>query len=289
MAESLWKKMYAFNEDRLDKPRRFGVTEIPIPNFSPFSHNLLQDIFESRGEYVDGLKLSGDSYSLMPKATIKQVIDLAHQHGVYVSTGVWDEHVIPKTPSDFKEYVEECKQLGFDTIELNAGSLGIPEETFLRFVRLVKSAGLKARPHFQVRFNESDIPKGGDRAYGAYIPPEPRSSEFVEDVDLLIRKAERCLKEDADMIMIDALGVSQHADKMRGDIVAKIIGRLGLEKTMFEASNQRISEWFIRQYSPKVNLCIDHSHVLDVECIRGRNSGSNHAFVFGPSSFSVLK
>lgn len=161
--------MYAFNEDRLDKPRRFGVTEIPIPNFSPFSHNLLQvtqfsfhfialfflqfrlqgclliitihyrvpyicrynflllidlaviscailesllqDIFESRGEYVDGLKLSGDSYSLMPKATIKQVIDLAHQHDVYVSTGVWDEHVIPKTPSDFKEYVEVSARL----------------------------------------------------------------------------------------------------------------------------------------------------------------------------------
>jgi len=66
--------------------------------------------------------------------------------------------------------------LGFDTIELNAGTLGIPEETFLRFVRLVKSAGLKARPHFQVRFNESDIPKGGHRAYGAYIPLKPRSS-----------------------------------------------------------------------------------------------------------------
>lgn len=66
--------------------------------------------------------------------------------------------------------------MGFDTIELNAGSLGIPEETFLKFVRLVKSAGLKARPHFQVKFNASDIPKGGNRAYGAYIPPEPRSS-----------------------------------------------------------------------------------------------------------------
>jgi len=80
------------------------------------------------------------------------------------------------------------------------------------------------------------------------------SSEFVEDVDLLIRRAERCLKEDADMIVIDADGVSKHADNMRGDIVAKIIGRLGLEKTMFEASNQRISEWFIKQYSPKVNV-----------------------------------
>ena len=66
--------------------------------------------------------------------------------------------------------------MGFDTIELNAGYLGVPEETFLRFVRTVKSGGLKAKPHFEVKFNKSDIPKGGDRAFGAYVPPAPRSS-----------------------------------------------------------------------------------------------------------------
>lgn len=53
--------------------------------------------------------------------------------------------------------LQEYKQLGFDTIELNVSSLEIPEETFLRFIRLVKSGGLKAKPHFQVKFNESDI------------------------------------------------------------------------------------------------------------------------------------
>jgi len=71
----------------------------------------LQDIFESRGDYVDGLNLSRGSYSKMPKATIKQVIDLAHQHGVYVSTSVWNEHPISITPSDFKEYVEVSARL----------------------------------------------------------------------------------------------------------------------------------------------------------------------------------
>ena len=76
--------------------------------------------------------------------------------------------------------------MGFDTIELNAGSLGVPEETLLRFVRLVKTGGMKAKPHFEVKFNKSDIPKGGDRAYGAYIPPAPTSSGKVSDVYLLV-------------------------------------------------------------------------------------------------------
>jgi hypothetical protein len=66
--------------------------------------------------------------------------------------------------------------LGFDTIELNVGSLGVPEETLLRFVRLVKTGGMKAKPHFELKFNKSDIPRSGDRAYGAYILPAPRSS-----------------------------------------------------------------------------------------------------------------
>lgn len=77
-------------------------------------------------------------------------------------------------------------------------------------------------------------------------------TETVEDVDLLIRRAERCLEAGADMIMIDADDVCKYADSVRADIIAKVIGRLGLEKTMFEASNGRTSEWFINQYGPKV-------------------------------------
>lgn len=57
----------------------------------------------------------------------------------------------------------------------------------------------------------------------------------------------------ADMIMIDADDVCRHADSVRADIIAKLIGRLGLEKTMFEASNPRMSEWFIGCYGPKVS------------------------------------
>lgn len=77
-------------------------------------------------------------------------------------------------------------------------------------------------------------------------------TEFVEDVDLLIRRAERCLEAGADTIMIDADDVCKHADSVRADIISKIIGRLGLEKIMFEASNPRASEWFIKQYGPRV-------------------------------------
>lgn len=77
-------------------------------------------------------------------------------------------------------------------------------------------------------------------------------TEIIEDVDLLIRRAERCLEAGADMIMIDADDICKYADSLRSDIIAKIIGRLGLEKTMFEASSGKTSEWFVKRYGPRV-------------------------------------
>lgn len=284
MSAFAWKSFFE-DEDRPEKPRTYGVTEVRGPHYSLFSQNLLEDIFESMGEFVDGLKFTGGSHSLLPKTYIREVTDMAHKHNVYVTTGDWAEHMLRKGPSAFKEYLEECKQLGFDTIELNVGSIGFPEETLLRYVRLIKNGGLRAKPQFAVKINKSDIPVNRDRAFGSYVVPAPRSSEFVEDVDLLIRRAERCLEAGADMIMVDADDVCEQADSVRADTVAKIIGRLGLERTMFEASNPKTSEWFIKQYGPKVNLFVDHSQVMDLECLRGRNLGKNHTSVLGSSHF----
>lgn len=120
------------------------------------------------------------------------------------------------------------------------------------------------------------------------------------------------------MIMIDPDDVCNHADSVRADIIAKLVGRLGLEKTMFEATNPQTSEWFIKRYGPKVsnflpttllkaaeidlptcihdcngeprfclqvNLFVDHSQVMDLECLRGCNLGKNHASVLSSSYF----
>lgn len=38
------------------------------------------------GYYVDGLKFAGGSFSLFPEEKLAELISLAHQHDVYVST-----------------------------------------------------------------------------------------------------------------------------------------------------------------------------------------------------------
>lgn len=38
------------------------------------------------GQYVDGLKFAGGSFSLFEEKALRELLDLAHQHNVYVST-----------------------------------------------------------------------------------------------------------------------------------------------------------------------------------------------------------
>jgi phosphosulfolactate synthase (CoM biosynthesis protein A) len=45
---------------------------------------------------------------------------------------------------------QECKELGFDAIELSTDFIHLPEEDLLRLIRSIKSAGLKARPELGI-------------------------------------------------------------------------------------------------------------------------------------------
>ena len=38
------------------------------------------------GYHVDGVKFAGGSFSLFPEDKLKELIELSHQHGAYVST-----------------------------------------------------------------------------------------------------------------------------------------------------------------------------------------------------------
>lgn len=65
-----------------------------------------QDMLETHAAFVDGLKFKGGSASLMPKSFLKEIAQMAHQHGLYLSTGGWAEHVLQKGPSAFKQYIQ---------------------------------------------------------------------------------------------------------------------------------------------------------------------------------------
>ncbi|KAH9575678.1 hypothetical protein CY35_01G123300 [Sphagnum magellanicum] len=228
------------------RPRIRGMTEVRGPFSSLMAPSNLQDVLETMGQFMDGLRFSGGSFSLMPHDIVRQLTRLAHNHDVYVSSGGWADHVLAQGPSVFRQYVQECKDLGFDAIEVNTDLIRLQEEDLLRLIRTIKSAGLKARPELGIKSAEDES----------------------EGVNWVIRRAERFLEAGADAVLIDSDGITENVGNWRTDVIAKVIERLGLEKIMFEAADPRVFEWFIQNYGSKVNLFVDHSHLLQLEGVR---------------------
>src|SRR4051812_47232385 len=99
---------------RKAKPRTRGLTEIRGPYYSVIGRRYLEDLFELLEEYVDSLKFAGGSFSLMPESAVRNIIELCHDHNVLVSTGGFLEHVLVQGSDAVRQYVTECKRLGFD-------------------------------------------------------------------------------------------------------------------------------------------------------------------------------
>lgn len=243
--------------ERPPKPRRRGVTEIRGPYYTPMGTRYLQDVFETMGRYVDALKFAGGSFTLMPRQAVKDLIDLCHDNDVLVSTGGFLEHVLTQGPDAVHYAIGECKKLGFDIIEISSGFITIPADDWLRLVEAVQKAGLKAKPEVGIQFG----------AGGASAAAELQA-EGTRDPAWAIAQAKRFLDAGAYMVMIESEGITENVQVWRTDVPAKIVDALGLEKVMFEAADPEVFAWYIKHYGPEVNLFVDHSQIVQLECLR---------------------
>jgi phosphosulfolactate synthase (CoM biosynthesis protein A) len=243
--------------EREGKPRKRGITEIRGPYYTPMGRRYLEDVLETMGEYVDSLKFAGGSFTLMPERQLKEIIELAHRHNVLVSTGGFIEHVLTQGPEVVNRYIAECRKVGFDILEISSGFITIPVDDWLRLVERVQQAGLKAKPEVGIQFGA-----------GGATAAEELAAEGTRDVEWAIGQARRFLDAGASMIMIESEGITENVTTWRTDAAAKIIGALGLEKVMFEAADPEVFAWYIKNYGPEVNLFVDHSQIVQLECLR---------------------
>jgi len=239
------------------KPRTRGVTEIRGPYYSVMGPRYLRDVLDTMGEHVDALKFAGGSFTLMPEPALREIIEIAHEHDVLVSTGGFIEHVLTQGPDAVEAYVDEVARVGFDILEISAGFISIPTDDILRLVERVRRAGLRAKPEVGIQFG----------AGGATTPAE-LEQEGTKDVSSAIRTARRALDAGAYMIMIESEGITEEVTAWRTDVVSEIVASLGIEKVMFEAADPEVFGWYVKNYGPEVNLFVDHSQIVQLECLR---------------------
>lgn len=243
--------------ERETKPRKKGVTEIRGPYYTVMGRHYLQDIIETMGEYVDSLKFAGGSFTLMPQIVVREMINLAHEFDVLVSTGGYIEYVLTQGKDAVKQYIQNCKTLGFDIIEISAGFITLPTDDWLRLIEEVQENGLIAKPEVGVQFG----------AGGATSESELKE-EGIMDPGMAIKQAKRFIEAGVYMIMIESEGITENTEPWRTEIPAQFINALGSEKLMFEASDPEVFSWYIKNYGPEVNLFVDHSQVVQLECLR---------------------
>ena len=239
------------------KPRSRGVTEIRGPYYTPLGKRYLEDILETMGAYVDTLKFAGGSFSLMPRRVVKELIDLCHAHRVMVSTGGFIERVLTYGPGAVTGYLKECKALGFDIVEISSGFITVPTDDLVRLVEQVQKAGLKPKPEVGIQFGA-----GGASAVAELEAAGTRDPQWA------IMQAKRFLAAGAQMIMIESEGITESVTAWRTEVAAKFINELGLEKVMFEAAEPEVFAWYLQNYGPDVNLFVDHSQIVQLECLR---------------------
>ena len=253
------KRSFPFLEinQRESKPRKRGLTEIRGPYYSAYGRRHLEDLFETMGAYIDSLKFAGGSFTLMPEKVVREIIDLCHKNNVLVSSGGFIERVLAQGAEAVRKYVAECKRLGFDIVEISAGFVSITTDDWLRLIELVRKSRMKAKPEVGIQFG----------AGGATASAE-LEAEGTRDPSWAIAQAKRFLDAGAEIIMIESEGITENVDPWRTDVPARFIDQIGMEKLMFEAADPDVFAWYIKNYGADVNLFVDHSQIVQLECLR---------------------
>jgi phosphosulfolactate synthase (CoM biosynthesis protein A) len=203
---------------REDKPRVRGLTEIRGPYYSPMGKRHLEDVLETMGAYVDSLKFAGGSFTLFPREKLRELIELAHRFDVRVSTGGFIEYVLAHNPENVGAYIQECHELQFDIIEISSGFLTIPADDWLRLIERVQQSGLKPKPEIGIQFGAG----GATRA-------DVLEEEGARDSDWVIQLGRRFISAGAEVLMIESEGITENVREWKVDVAAKIAHGLGLE------------------------------------------------------------
>jgi len=246
----------AINE-REGKPRRRGVTEIRGPYYTALGKRYLEDVLETMGAYVDTLKYAGGSFTLMPREVVRELNELCHRHQVEVSTGGFLEYVLTQGPEMVDRALAECGELGFDLVEISSGFVTLPVDDLVALTRRVQEAGLKAKPEVGIQFGA-----------GGASSVEALEAQGQRDVGYAVELAKRHLQAGAHMIMVESEGITEQVREWRTDVAARFASELGLENVMFEAAEPEVFSWYVKSYGPEVNLFVDHSQIVQLECLR---------------------
>ena len=245
-------------EELPGKPRKTGIIEFRGPYYSPVTFTYLRDLLDDWGDYVDGFKFAGGSMRLLDRDKTQRLIKVCHDHSVYVSTGGFVERVIVQGPDAVDAYLEECKSLEFDMVEVSSGLASIKLEDKVAIVKQVRKLGMKAKPEVSMMI--------GAGAGTHIVGYKPKMRTFAD----VVRETQAHIDAGAEILMLESEGITEDLPpgRWRKDVVKKLVGKFGYHRWMFEASDPPVFKWYLKTFGRDVNLFIDHSQIVELNAWR---------------------
>ena len=159
---------------------------------------------------------------------------------------------------------ERAATWGSTWSKVSSGFISVPPDDLVRLVEAVGKSGLRAKPEVGIQFGS-----GGASSVAEL------EAQGTSDPGLAIRQAKRYLDAGAFKVMIESEGITENVSAWRTDAIARIASEVGIEHAMFEAADPAVFTWYVKTYGPEVNLFVDHSQIVQLECLRSGVWGTN--------------
>ena len=261
------------------KPRQTGIIEIRGPYYTAVTINYLEGLLDMWGDYIDGFKFAGGSQRLLTIDILKKIIDICHKHDVYVSTGGFIERVIVQGFEAVDKYLEECKSLCFDIVEVSSGLAPIPLKDKVEIVKQVKKMGMKPKPEVSMMYGA-----GAGTHISGYKTKLKTLDDPLDEIDMHQSAG-------AEIMMIESEGITEDLppEEWRIDAINELNKKFGFNCFMFEASDPPVFKWYLKQFGPNVNLFIDHSQIVEFTAWRTQLWGDSDIWKDKPLSYKIKK
>lgn len=231
---------------RSSKPRINGL------NFSGdwgCSISELEGIMETRGEYIDAVKLAVLSGRLYTKDYIKKKIEFYKNNAVDVFPGgmTMEAALLCKKIDNF---FDECKELGFTEVEVSESEITITPETRLKLIERGIKDGFKVQVEFGAHFAKDAFP-----------------------VNHTIKLAKDVLQAGAFKVCIEADVIKQMSpweNSTNADKIHMLIDSIGVDNLVFELGyNLKLAQWLVLNYGPDVSFGnVPFDGVIQIEHVR---------------------
>lgn len=213
----------------------------------------VEDYLKVCGEYIDFIKFGWGTSAVVDRELIKNKIKIYQDWDIKVYPGgtLFEYAYVNKK---FREFLEECKDLGFDAVEISDGSINLSLEDRKECITKSKEEGFLVL---------SEV--------GKKLPEKDKELTIKDRVNLINYD----LDCGVNYVIIEGresgknIGIYDKDGKLKVDELEYLANNVDIKKVIFEAPNKNQQASLILKFGSSVNLGnIAYDEVISLETLR---------------------